>query len=211
MRAFNRFGWFADLRGAPEEYEGGGLVPDLMIDRFTTDRRGVADKPAVDVLLSDSQEKQLSELGFVPLSKVGYASACVFYSNQSLHWPKTYDRAAPSANARLSAMIQYVLCASRFAHYIKVIGRDKVGSFATANEFEDYLRRWLQDYCVANDDAPQTVKARYPLRDAEVEVHDITGRPGSFGCTIHLKPHFQLDEITTAFRLVTELVAPSAN
>ena len=207
MRAFDRFGWFADLRGVPEDFDGGGLVPDLTIDRFTTDRWGVADKPSVDVLLSDRQEKQLSELGFVPLSKASYVSACVFYSNQSLHWPKVYDRAAPSANARLSAMIQYVLCASRFAHYIKVIGRDKVGSFATAGEFEDYLRRWLQAYCVANDDAPQTIKARYPLREADVQVRDITGRPGSFGCTVHLKPHFQLDEVSTAFRLVTELVA----
>lgn len=209
MRAFDRFGWFADLRGIPDDFEGGGLVPDLMIDRFATDRWGVADKPSVDVMLSDRQEKQLSELGFVPLSKASYVSACVFYSNQSLHWPKAYDRAAPAANARLSAMIQYVLCASRFAHYIKVIGRDKVGSFTTAGAFEDYLRRWLQAYCVANDDAPQSVKARYPLREAEVQVRDITGRPGSFGCTVHLKPHFQLDEVATAFRLVTELVATS--
>lgn len=209
MRAFDRFGWFADLRGMPEDYDGGGAMPDPTVDGFATDRPGVADKPPIDALLSDLQEKQLSELGFVPLSKASYVSTCVFYSNQSLHWPRVYDRAAPSANARLSAMVQYVLCASRFAHYIKVIGRDKVGAFTTAGDFEDYLRRWLQTYCVANDDAPQSIKARYPLREAEVQVRDIAGRPGTFGCVVHLKPHFQLDEVATAFRLVTELAAPT--
>jgi type VI secretion system protein ImpD len=206
MRAFDRFGWFADLRGAPEGRPGGGLVDDLHIDSFATDRVGVADKPGVEVALSDRQERQLSELGFIPLSKASYLSACVFYSNQSLHWTKPYDRAVASANARLSAMIQYVLCASRFAHYLKVIGREKIGSLATAANLQRYLDNWLQDYCVGQDDVSQDVKARYPLREAAVQVRDIVGRPGSFGCVVHLRPHFQLDEIHTAFRLVTELV-----
>jgi type VI secretion system protein ImpD len=210
MRAFDHYGWFADLRGVPDELAGGGLVPDLPSASFDSlGRRGGANAP-LDVYISDRQEKQLSELGIVPLARVSYLDACVFYSTQSIHAPKTYDRAGATSNARLSAMLQYVLCASRFAHYIKTIGRDKIGSFATATDFEEHLRQWLRGYCLANDDASGAFKARYPLREAEVQVRDIAGRPGTFGCVIHLKPHFQLDEVQTSFRLVTELVGTQA-
>lgn len=210
IRAFDHYGWFADLRGAPDEMAGGGLVSELPSHVFDSQGRHAIPNAPLDVYISDRQEKQLSELGIIPLSRVGYLDACVFYSTQSIHQPKTYDRAAATANARLSAMLQYVLCASRFAHYIKTIGRDKIGSFATATDFENHLRQWLRGYCVANDDASNAVKARYPLRDAEVQVRDVAGRPGTFGCVIHLKPHFQLDEIQTSFRLVTELVGTPA-
>jgi type VI secretion system protein ImpD len=122
--------------------------------------------------------------------------------------PRRYDSAAATANARLSAMLQYILCISRFAHYIKVIGRDRIGSFHTPEEFEMVVQRWLADYCIGNDDAPPETKARYPLREAQVEVRELPGRPGTYACTIHLKPHFQLDDVATTFRLVTELTSP---
>ncbi|MTJ83162.1 MAG: type VI secretion system contractile sheath large subunit [Telmatospirillum sp.] len=206
MRAFDHYGWFADLRGAPDDLDGGGLVSGLPAHSFRSlGPEGPLNAP-LDVYLTDRQEKQLSELGIIPLSRVGYRHACVFYSTQSVHQPRSYDRGAATANARLSAMMQYVLCASRFAHYVKTIGRDRIGSFATATEFEEHLRQWLRGYCVASDDASMAVKVRYPLRDADVQVRDVAGRPGTYGCTIHLKPHFQLDEIQTSFRLVTELV-----
>lgn len=210
MRAFDHYGWFADLRGVPDDLDGGGLVADLPGHGFQSDGRSTMANAPLDVYLTDRQEKQLSELGFVPLSRVGYLDACVFYSAQSIHRPKGYDRPGATANARLSAMLQYVLCASRFAHYIKTIGRDRIGSFTTAADFEEHLRRWLQGYCLANEDAPTALMARYPLRDAEVQVRDIAGRPGTFGCIIHLKPHFQLDDVQTSFRLVTELVGTYA-
>lgn len=210
MRAYHHYGWFADIRGAPEEMDSGGIVQDFEGPTFNAfGRPGPAIAP-LEVYLSDQQEKQLSEMGMVPLSRVGYLDACVFYSTQSLHNPKSYDRATATSNARLSAMLHYVLCASRFAHYIKLIGRDKIGSFATASAFEEHLRTWLRAYCLGNDDAATAFKARYPLREAEVQVRDIAGRPGAFGCVIHLKPHFQLDDIQTSFRLVTELVGPQA-
>lgn len=210
MRAFDHYGWFADLRGAPDDLAGGGLVAGLPSHVFQSlGRQGPRNAP-LDVYLSDRQEKQLSELGIIPLSRVGYLDACVFYSAQSIHLPKSYDRPGATANARLSAMMQYVLCASRFAHYVKTIGRDRIGSFATATDFEEHLRQWLRSYCVANDDASNAVKVRYPLRDADVQVRDVAGRPGTFGCILHLKPHFQLDEIQASFRLVTELVGTPA-
>lgn len=208
MRAYHHYGWFADIRGAPEDMEAGGVLTEFPGHTFPSFGRSGPAAPPLEVYLSDGQEKQLSEMGMVPLSRVGYLDACVFYSTQSLHNPKTYDRATATSNARLSAMLQYVLCASRFAHYIKLIGRDKIGSFATAAEFEDHLRTWLRGYCLGNDDAALSFKARYPLREAEVQVRDIAGRPGAFGCVILLKPHFQLDDIQTSFRLVTELVGP---
>jgi type VI secretion system protein ImpD len=210
MRAFHHYGWFADLRGVPEEMTGGGLVADLPSHGFAGLGRASARVTPLDVYISDKQEKQLGDLGLVPLSRVSYLDACVFYSSQSVHAAKLYDRATATSNARLSAMLQYVLCASRFAHYIKTIGRDKIGSFATAQDFEAHLRDWLRGYCLANGDATGSFKARYPLRDAEVQVRDIAGRPGAFGCVIHLKPHFQLDDVQTSFRLVTELVGPHA-
>ncbi|MDE1150599.1 MAG: type VI secretion system contractile sheath large subunit [Azospirillaceae bacterium] len=208
MRAFQQYGWFADIRGAPDDLGGGGLVDDFPGHAFASMGRASPAAAPMDVYLSDRQEKQLSDLGIVPMSRVSYLDACVFYSSQSLHAPKVYDRATASSNARLSAMLQYVLCASRFAHYIKMIGRDKIGSFATAQDFEAHLRDWLRGYCLGNDDASNSFKARYPLREAEVQVRDIVGRPGAFGCVIHLKPHFQLDDVQTSFRLVTELVGP---
>ncbi|WP_084437587.1 type VI secretion system contractile sheath large subunit [Niveispirillum irakense] len=210
MRAYHHYGWFADIRGAPEEMDTGGVVMDFPGHAFPSFGHSGPTAAPLEVYLSDTQEKQLSEMGMVPLSRVGYLDACVFYSTQSLHNAKTYDRATATSNARLSAMLQYVLCASRFAHYIKLIGRDKIGSFATASDFEDHLRNWLRSYCLGNDDAATAFKARYPLREAEVQVRDIAGRPGAFGCVIHLKPHFQLDDIQTSFRLVTELVGPQA-
>ena len=210
MRAFDHYGWFADLRGAPDDLSGGGLVSGLPAHAFESLGKSGPFNAPLDVYLSDHQEKQLSELGIVPLSRVGYLEACVFYSAQSIHLPRSYDRPGATANARLSAMMQYVLCASRFAHYVKTIGRDRIGTFATATDFEEHLRQWLRSYCVANDDASNAVKVRYPLRDADVQVRDVAGRPGTFGCILHLKPHFQLDEIQASFRLVTELVGTPA-
>src|SRR5690606_35411012 len=98
-----------------------------------------------------------------------------------------------------------VLCVSRFAHYVKVIGRDRIGAFATPEECEAYLQRWLLNYCMGNDDASPELRARYPLHEARVQVRELPGRPGAFACTVHLRPHFQLDQVVSTFRLVTEL------
>ncbi len=210
IRAFAASGWFADLRGAPLDRIAGGIVNDLPTVSFATDRPGLAIKPSTECMISDSQEKDLSELGFIVLRKVPFTDYSVFQSNPSLQTPARHDRAAANANARLSSMLQYVLCVSRFAHYIKVLGRDRIGSTMTAEECQIFLQRWLIGYCEGSDSASQETKARCPLREANIRVQESPSRPGAYACTIFLRPHFQLDDIATGFRLVTELAPPRA-
>ena len=210
LRAFANFNWFADIRGVTRDEVRGGLVTDLPVAWFGTDAPGIAGKPSIEALLSDRQEKDLSDLGFIALRRIPFSSMCVFYSNQSLHSPPRYDRPAANANARLSGMLQYVLCVCRFAHYIKLLGRTYVGTMKTAEEIQAVLQAWLMNYCLGNSDASQDSKARSPLREAAVEVKEIPGRAGVYSCALFLRPHFQLDDVSTGFRLVTQL-APSAN
>ena len=129
---------------------------------------------------------------------------------QSCQRAKKYDTDAANANARLSCQLQYMFSTSRFAHYLKVMMRDKTGSVVTRDEIETLLNRWLMDYCLGNpDDAGPEAKARRPLRDASVAVRDVRGKPGVYEAVIHLQPHFQLDELSVALRLVTELPHPA--
>jgi type VI secretion system protein ImpD len=209
LRAFASFGWFADIRGAARDELRGGLVVNLPIASFATDADGIAIKPSIEVLLSDSQEKDLADLGFIALRKIPFSEYSVFYSNQSIHSPPRFDRPAASVNARLSAMLQYMLCVSRFAHYIKLLGRQFIGTMQTADEVQAALSTWLFDYVTSSDDASADARARFPLRDAKVEVKEVPGRAGVYSCVLFLRPHFQLDDIATGFRLVTQL-APTA-
>ena len=122
---------------------------------------------------------------------------------------KRYDRDEASASARLSAQLQYILCTSRFAHYLKVMMRDRTGTMLTAAECQDHLTRWLSDYCVANPESiGMEARARKPLRDERVEVRERRGKPGHYDAVIHLQPHFLLDELSVSLRLVTELPRP---
>jgi type VI secretion system protein ImpD len=205
LRAFAMNGWFADLRGAPKDEARGGLVTDLTVTSFATDRPGIATKPSVEYQLSEVQERELAEMGFIALRKSPYTDYSVFYGNPSLQRPAHYDRDVANVNAKLSSMLQYTLCVARFAHYIKVLGRDRVGSTMTAEACEQFLNRWLINYCEGSDNASHEIKARYPLREGKVEVRESPGKPGSYSCTVFLRPHYQLDDISTGFRLVTEL------
>lgn len=209
LRAFANYGWFADIRGAPLDELRGGIVADLPVESFATDTRGVANKPSIECALSDSQEKDLADLGFIGLRRIPYTDYSVFYANQSIQTPQRYDRAQANANARLSCMLQYMLCVSRFAHYIKMLGRQFVGSVMTAAECQQYLQNWLMNYCEGSDDAARDTKARYPLREASVEVKETPGKPGAYTCQLFLRPHFQLDDIATGFRLTT-MLAPAS-
>jgi type VI secretion system protein ImpD len=205
IRSFTQSGWLANIRGVERGVEGGGLVAGLCTPSFATDKPGVATKCATDVIITDAQEKELAELGFMPLCHCQDTEYAAFYGNQSVQSPKPYDELPATINARLSAMLQYILCVSRFAHYLKVMTRDKVGSFFGPAECEDYLRRWLLNYTTGNDNASAEMKARYPLREAKVQVRERPDKPGTYTCVIHLRPHFQLDQMVTAVRLVTEL------
>jgi type VI secretion system protein ImpD len=210
LRAFANFGWFADIRGAARDELRGGLVTDLPVVSYATDKAGIAVKPSMEALLSDTQEKDLSDLGFIALRKVPFSDYSVFYANQSIQLPARFDRPLANINARLSGMLQYVLCVSRFAHYIKLIGRSFIGTMQNADEVQAALQSWLMNYCVGSDDAPLETKARHPLREASVEIREVPGKAGAYSCVLFLRPHFQLDDIATGFRLVTQL-APAAN
>lgn len=210
IRAFVQSGWFAEIRGARRGESAAGLVDNLPVDTFTTDRPEIAFKYVTEVAIPDRQERLLGELGFIPLSVAEYTPFAVFYSNQSLHAPQRYTSNVATINARLSSMLQYMLCIGRFAHAIKVIGRDQVGSFATAEECERKMQRWITDYVTANANASIELRTKFPLREGRVSVSELPGRPGIFKMDMYLRPHLQLDDISTAIRLTTELAAPRA-
>lgn len=206
MRAFASAGWFADIRGVQRGEEGGGLVTGLPTHNWGTDSEGVALRSSVDVQISDACENQLCHHGFIPLAHCKDTPYSVFYSNASVHDPPVYDDPAATANARVSAMLQYVLCCSRIAHYLKIKARDKVGSLATPRQIEDELLAWLMTYVTPDEKAPPVMKARYPLRSAEVEVAEVPGQPGNYMLTMRLLPHYQLDQLSTSLSLVARRI-----
>lgn len=208
IRAFADSGWLADIRGVQRDVEGGGLVTGLPAPSFGTDKPGVAPKAKTEVAVSDNLERELSELGFLPLCDCPQTAYAAWYSMPSIQQPKRYDRPAATANARLSAQLSYMFCVSRFAHYLKVIGRDKVGTLQEPGELEQYLQRWVVRYVTTDAEAPPDVKARFPLREAKVEVRPQPGKPGAYQCVMHLCPHYELEELTATVRVTTELAPP---
>ena len=205
IRAFAQAGWLADIRGVQRGVDGGGLVAGLQVHNFSTDKHGVAPKCSTDIVITDELEKQLSELGFIPLCHCQDSEHSAFYSNQSAQKPKLFDRPIATANARMSSMLRYMFCVSRFAHYIKVLGRDKIGTYAEPEEFEKFLQSWIVRYVTVDPEATPEVKSRFPLRDAQVQVRPNPGKPGSYQCVMHLLPHYELDELSASIRVVTEL------
>ena len=181
IRRFDQSGWFADLRGAPQDREAGGLVRDLPPFVFDTDAHGIAAQAPLEVRVSGVQEQGLSELGLLPVTAAPYSVALLFNTNASLHAPPSYDRAEATWNARISSMLQYMLCVSRFAHYLLMMMRDRVGGYASAPEVQRQLNTWIAAYCLGSDGATDEMRARFPLRDAGIEVSDVGGRGGAGG------------------------------
>jgi type VI secretion system protein ImpC len=204
--AFAKYGWTAAIRGV----EGGGKVEGLPAHTFRTDEGDVALKCPTEIAITDRREKELNDLGFISLVHCKGTDYAAFFGGQTANKPRPYGTDAANANARISAMLPYVLNASRFAHYIKVIMRDKVGSFMTKDNVQTFLNTWIMDYVLGKDDAGQELKAKYPLREARVDVFDVPGKPGAYRATVFLRPHFQLEELTASIRLVAELPAPAA-
>ncbi len=204
--AFARYSWCAAIRGV----EGGGVVEDLPAHVFNTDSGDKALKCPTEVALTDRREKELSDLGFMALIHCKGKDFAAFFGGQTTQKPKKYDTPQANANARLSTVLPYILAASRFAHYLKVIVRDKVGSFMSAENVQVYLNRWIGAYVLGNDDAGQEIKAQYPLREARIDVSETPGKPGCYTAVVFLRPHFQLEELTTSIRLVAELPPPAA-
>ncbi|SMF29839.1 type VI secretion system protein ImpD [Alteromonadaceae bacterium Bs31] len=206
VREFANVGWFGHIRGVPRDILGGGLVTTLPIDSFETDSNEIAYKPPTDILITDSLEREISELGLVPLCHCYNTPFSAFYSNQSVQKSVKTKNSATDANAKLSTMLQHILCASRVAHYIKIMIRDKIGSFLSAEECQDFLRKWLIKYTTGRHDLEWEQQARYPLREADVTVKEHPEKPGQYLCVIKLVPHYQVDQMVSELELVTELV-----
>ena len=201
--AFAKYSWTAAIRGV----EGGGMVEGLPTYVFKTLEGDKTVKCPTEVAITDRREKELSDLGFISLCYCKGSDYAVFFGGQTTQKPKVYNLDDANANASLSARITYMLAASRFAHYIKVLMRDKVGSFLTKENVENYLNTWLASYILLNDDAPASVKAAYPLREGRIDVYDVPGSPGAYKAVIYLRPHFQMEELTASIRLVATLPA----
>jgi type VI secretion system protein ImpC len=205
-QAFQRHGWCATIRGV----ESGGLVEGLPVHNFRTESGDVVQKCPTETPITDRREKELADLGFVPLVHCKGTSNAAFFSVQSAQKPKVYQSDAATANARISAQLPYIFAVSRFAHYLKAMMRDKIGGYMSRTEAEQFLNRWIMNYVVGDDEASATIKAERPLREARIEVAEVPGKPGAYRAVAFLRPHFQLDELSVSMRLVADLPAPAS-
>lgn len=203
--AFAQHGWCTAIRGA----EGGGKVENLPSHTFVSDDGDTDQQCPTEIGITDRREAELSKLGFLPLCHYRGTDYAVFFGAQTSQKPKKYDRPEATANAAISARLPYVMATSRFAHYLKIMGRDKVGSFMEASDCEKWLNRWIINYVNGNPDAGQDMKAKYPLAEAKVEVREIPGKPGSYNAIAWLRPWLQMEELTTSLRMVARIPTAS--
>lgn len=199
--AYSTYGWTAAIRGV----EGGGKVDDLPTYTFKTSNGDMELKCPTQIAITDRREKELSDLGLISLCHCKGTNYSVFFGSQSVQKPKKYNSSDATANAAISSRLSYLLNASRFAHYMKILMRDKIGSFITAQDIEIYLQNWIAEYVLLSDVGSQETKAEYPLREAQVTVVEVPGNPGEYKSILLLRPHFQLEELTVSLRLVANL------
>ena len=199
--AFAKTGFCTAIRGA----EGGGKVENLPTYIFKSDDGDTDLQCPTEVGITDRREFELSNQGFMPLSHYKNNDYAVFFGAQTTQKPKKYDRPEATANAAISARLPYIMATGRFAHYLKVMARDKIGSFMEASNVEAWLNRWIQNYVNPNVNAGQEMKARFPLREARVEVKEIPGKPGSYNAIAYLRPWLQMEELTTSMRMVASI------
>src|SRR4051794_15078606 len=200
--AYAKDGWFARTRGV----EGGGRVEGLPVHTFPTDDGDVAMKCPTEIAITDRREFELSNLGFLPLLHSKGRDYAVFMGTQSCQKAKTYFDPAANANAELSTKLNYLMCVARFAHYLKVMARDKIGSFMEVKDCQRWLNDWIRNFVVSNpSEVGEKTKAEKPLADASIEVREVKGKPGWYEAVAWLRPHFQLETLTTSMRLVAEV------
>ncbi len=200
-RSFSEYGWCASIRGV----ESGGAVETLPTHTFPTDEGGVAMECATELASADRRAAELSKNGFLPLCYWKNTDYAVFLGGQTVNKPQEYDNKDATANANLSARLPYIFATSRFAHYLKCIVRDKIGSFKDRKEMEQWLSNWISNYVTSDPDASEEVKAKYPLAEAKVVVEDVEGQPGYYSAKFYLRPHYQLEGLTTSLRLTTKV------
>ncbi len=199
--AFSKFGFCTAIRGA----EGGGRVDDLPTHIFQSDDGDMDTKCPTEIGITDRREYELSNLGFLPLSHYKNHDHAVFFGAQTAQRPKEYDRPDATANALISTRLPYIMATGRFAHYLKVMARDKIGSFMEVEDCERWLNRWILNYVNSNENASAENKSRWPLREARVEVQAIPGRPGAYNAVAWMRPWLQLEELTTSLRMVARI------
>lgn len=199
--AFAENGFCTAIRGA----EGGGKVEGLPAHTFTSDGGDVDTKCPTEIGITDRREAELSNQGFLPLCHYKNTDYAVFFGAQSCQKPKKYDRPEATANAAIGARLPYLMATSRFAHFVKVMARDKIGSFMEASDVEAWLNRWISNYVNTNESAGADMKAKFPLREASIEVKEIPGKPGSYNAVAHLRPWLQMEELSTSMRLVARI------
>ncbi|MBZ2184137.1 MAG: type VI secretion system contractile sheath large subunit [Bryobacter sp.] len=203
--SFMKHGMCVAIRGV----EGGGLVEGLPVHNFATDQGDVVMKCPTETPITDRREKELADLGFIPLCHCKGTDYAAFFSLQSAQKAKIYDDDKANANSRLSTQLPYIMAVSRFAHYLKSMMRDKIGSFMSRSDAELFLNSWITNYVTPDDTASPAMKAKCPLREARIDVVEVPGKPGVYKAVAFLRPHFQLDELTVSLRLVAELPAPA--
>ena len=203
--AFTRWGWCASIRGV----ENGGLVRDLPVHTFVTDDGEIAAKCPAEVIIGDRRENELAKLGFIGLEHCKNTDYAAFFSAQSCQKPVEYNTDEATASARLSSQLPYMLMVSRFAHYLKAIARDKIGSLMERADCERFLNEWIHEYVTEDNTASQDTRRKFPLREARVDVEADPRRPGCYRAIAYLRPHYQLDELSVSLRLVSELPAPA--
>src|SRR6187401_427449 len=203
-RSFKMYGWCTRIRGI----ESGGAVEGLPCHTFPTDDGGVEMKCPTEIAISDRREAELAKNGFMPLVHRKNSDFAAFIGAQSLQKPAEYDDPDATANANLAARLPYLFATCRFAHYLKCMVRDKIGSFKERSDMETWLNNWISKFVTVMPNASEEVKARYPLAEAKVEVLEVPGNPGYYTSKFYLRPHYQLEGLTVSLHLVSK--SPSA-
>ena len=201
-RSFKQYGWCSRIRGI----ESGGAVENLPSHTFPTDDGGVDQKCPTEIAISDRREAELAKNGMMPLIHRKNSDVAAFIGAQSLHKPAEYDDADASANANLAARLPYLFATCRFAHYLKCIVRDKIGSYKSRADMQAWLQDWINQYVdFSADTSAETEKAKRPLAAAEVVVEEVEGNPGYYTSKFFLRPHYQLEGLSVSLRLVSKL------
>jgi type VI secretion system protein ImpC len=200
-RSFKLFGWCAQIRGV----ESGGTVDGLPVHTFPTDDGGVDMKCPTEIAIDDRREGELSANGLIGLLHRKNSDVAAFFGAQTLNQPATYYDADATANANLSARLTYLFATCRFAHYLKVMVRNKIGTAMEREDMERWLNGWIANYVTSDPRASEETKAKLPLAAAEVTVQEVEGNPGFYTSQFFLRPHFQLEGLTASLRLVTKL------
>lgn len=200
-RSFKLYGWCARIRGV----ESGGMVEGLPCHTFPTDDGGVDMKCPTEIAITDRREAELAKNGLIPLSHWKNTDYAVFVGAPSLHKPAEYDDPDATANANLGARMPYLFATCRFAHFLKCMVRDKIGSFKERGDMEAWLNKWIMNYVEPDPNASEEAKARRPLAAAEVVVAEVPGNPGYYSSKFFLRPHYQLEGLTISLRLVSKL------